>query len=292
MEKQGPNVWLVGLIILAAIYLTLFGLLGIAMLFSASLMNLLLTLVGFSVVCVVCTVYVAFKEKRPFTLVLSLTVAGAIFLILGAFIFVPYTTNKTYATESSLDYTQYLYSTQTDAPSPPLVDQNGTLVAVTLSPMSSTTYRCEDIIFPYNYSIFQIDLSASGAINFAMQERTYSYGYGPVFINDTYLFFVGSDLGKDWATQWWTPPYSDIRLMDFTFKNLENQTIQFYFRMTEFYHAESIDASSTYYRSIMDPSLAYIGLSMVCVAVAIGAYSYRNLRTSKKDNISTDSLKD
>lgn len=276
MKKQGPNVWLVGLIMVASIYLTMLALVAVFWLPTINVATLPSFSVGLSIVLIGFAVYFAIRKKQATYLSIGLTVAGIILITLGAFLFAPYTMSQTYGTGVSYDLT-HLIVTRGDS-SEPFVDQNGTLIENTIPPLSSNTYHYI-VEFDANFSIYQFAYSGSGDVNFEIIGRSYDGSYEIIFLNET---FFGGRAGYDWDWRWWTPPREFHSLeYNFNFTNLQNQTVSFFFRMTQFYHQESIEAASKNYRSIMDPTFAYAGLSMVCVAVAISTFTNRQSKTAQ-----------
>jgi hypothetical protein len=277
MEKQGPNVWLVGFIIVAAFYLTLLLVVVSLSLLSITVTTLPYWVLGFSILFLGYAIYVGLAKNRTLYLSIGLTVAGVVFIVLGAFLFVPYTTSQTYSTGTSYDLTNGIFLSNTN--SRPFIDQNGTLIENTLSPLSSRTF---DYWWGFgsNSSVYQFAYSGSDDADFAILYHTYD-GSDTVF-NET---FFTTQAGFEWDFRFWTNPSTHFHTRDtweLIFTNRQNQTLSFYFRMTEFDYPVNIAASNTNYRSFMDSRLAYTGLFMMCVAVGIGGYLSRRSRIAAK----------
>lgn len=282
MQKQGPKWWLVGLIILAGVYLSMIALFVGLSLFITNIIMLPYVIVGLSALLVAYGVCLTYKEKQTKGLSASLAIAGIVFIIVGGIVFVPFTSSQAYGTVRSFDYT-YGIVLSTDI-NVHICDLNGTLIEQTVQASSSNTYVDEGN-FPHtaNSSIFQIEFSASGKLNLQMG---LFQGFGfPYFTALNATSYWTDPVGSHWMTLWWTPPTISTWRIEFVLTNLENQPVSFYLKMTDFYHAETINASNTNYRSVMDSSLGYIGLSMVCVAVAISVYSNKRPRTTEKNDI-------
>lgn len=279
MEKRGPKLWVVGLIILLSVYLA-FLVVGVGFWFATASVSLLTSVVvglsvGLSVFLVCYGAYLTYKKKQRKDLLLSLTIAGIVFVMLGAIVFVPYATSKTYGTISSFDYTHYFTSNNVDYVAYP----NGTLIEQALPPSGSVEYFYEGYSLPCNSSVFQIEFSYEGKINFVMSAEY----YGPVF-NVTYNG-IGPTVTQ-WETLLWTPPVFGVDVLNFIFTNLENQSKLFYFRVTDLYRADSVTPSTTNYRSVVNPILAYVGLSMICVAAVISTNISAHPRTRENNGSS------
>jgi len=285
LEKRGPKLWVVGLIILLSVYLA-FLVVGVGFWLATASVSLLTSVVvglsvGLSVLLVCYGAYLTYEKKRGKDFLLSLTIAGVVFVVLGAIVFVPYTTGHTYGTVSSFDWTYSIFSGDNLNEHP--ASLNGTLIEQTLPPLSSRTYIYEGYSLPYNNSVYQIEFSYQGRINFAMTAAYYGtdYGFNGPVLNMTY---EGYGPYSWWSTLLWTPPTEGVDYLIFVFTNLENQSKTFYFNMTEFFRQDSISPSVTNYRSVVNPSFAYAGLSMICVAAMISADLLPRLRT-KEENV-------
>jgi hypothetical protein len=280
LENRGPKLWLIGLIILLSICLPFLGIALGFWLVTANVAVLTSIIVGLSVglsVLFVCYgAYQTYKKKQSRDLLLSLTIAGVVFIMLGAIVFVPYTTSRTYETVSSFDITYWIQDRQNLEN---IVSPNGTLIEQTLPSSGSRTYFIEDGPFWSNSTVYQIEFSYQGKINFVMTDSYYGLS-GPV-LNMTYEGFGSYTL---WSTLLWTPPYEGRQTLTFVFMNLENLSKTFYFTMTQFNREDSISPSVTNYQTVVNPSLAYAGLCMICVAAVISAGFLRRLRTKEESN--------
>lgn len=221
------------------------------------------------------TIFVSLRRKRLIYSTVALAVVGIV-LVSSTFIpWLPYTNTETVRNDVATNLAPSFRTFGGETP----VSTNGSFSVISLLPNSGKTFTSDSALIQpaANTSIIQIEISTSAPLEVSIGELNNVLRIVPdnIYFNQT----VGSPTSfgspDNWITFYCTPSgLQSERTTAFLFQNPNNQSLQFSFNVTDFNleHTDIIETQK--YRPLLGTYYAYVGISLMILAVALNVVSY------------------